>query len=462
MSEETVMANDLLEGKRHIHMIGIGGSGMFPLAQILHTKGYTLSGSDCNESDILKLVRKMQIPVFMEQKAENIKGADLIVYSAAISKENPERIAAEESSIPTVERSVLLGEITKEYSDCICVSGTHGKTTTTSMLTQILIDSGADPSAVIGGKLNSTGNYGCVGNSQIMTCEACEFVDTFLKLYPNIAIVLNIDRDHLDYFHTMENLKSSFEKFCNKASRLILYNGDDKNTVDVVSKVKGKEKISFGLSENNDYYPTDIKHISGLHVSFSLNYKQEKLAKLECFAPGDHNILNAVAACAAAISVGVEPQKLAKGLKNFRGAGRRFEFIGEKNGVTIVDDYAHHPTEIEAVLKAAKNLSFSRVWALHQPFTYSRTKSLKEEFAKALSIADNVVLTDIMGGREQNTYNISSKDLADIIPGCAYCPTQMEAADYILKNAKEGDLVLTLGCGDIYKSAKMIVFGEYK
>lgn len=456
------MSNHLLDGKHRIHMIGIGGSGMFPLAQILHAKGYSLSGSDCNESDILKMVRNLNIPVLMPQKAENIQGADLIVYSAAIAKDNPERVAAEQSGIPTIERSVLLGELTRQYSDCICVSGTHGKTTTTSILTQILIDADADPTAVIGGKLKSTGNYGCVGTSQIMSCEACEFVDTFLHLFPDIAVVLNIDCDHLDYFHTMENMKNSFEKFCNKASRLVLYNGDDDNTREVVSRLTDKETVSFGFSSNNDYYPADIKHLSGLHTSFVLMHHGEKIANLDCFVPGEHNILNATAACAAALAVGIPPEKLSVGLSNFRGAGRRFEMIGEKNGVTIVDDYAHHPTEIAATLNAAKKLSFSKIWALHQPFTYSRTKMLLSEFAEALSIADEVVLTDIMGGREKNTYEISAEDLAAITPNCHHCPTQQEAADYILAHAQPGDLVLTLGCGDIYKAAKMIVFGNYQ
>lgn len=456
------MSNNLLKGKRHIHMIGIGGSGMFPLAQILHEKGYLLSGSDCNESDIVKMVRKLDIPIVMEQRAENINGADLVVYSAAISKENPELAAAEQSGIPTVERKVLLGELTRQYSDCICVSGTHGKTTTTSMLAQILMDAGADPSAVIGGKLKSTGNYGCVGHSQIMACEACEFVDTFLQLSPAVAVVLNIDRDHLDYFHTMERLKASFEAFCKKASRLVLYNGDDPNTVEVVSRLKGKPLASFGFSDANDYYPSDIKHLSGLHSHFSLMYRGKQLAELDCFVPGTHNILNSVAACACALSVGIEPEQLAKGLRNFRGTGRRFEWIGEKNGITIVDDYAHHPTEIAAVLNAAKELPFQTVWALHQPFTFSRTKLLLPEFAKALSLADEVVLTDIMAGREKNTSGVSANDLANIIPNCHLCPSQREAADYILEHAKPGDLVITLGCGDIYKAAKMIVFGDYQ
>lgn len=452
----------LLEGKKHIHFIGIGGSGMFPLAQILHTEGYYLTGSDNNESDILKMVRALGIPVTMGQRAENIQGADLIVHSAAIMEDNPELIAARKSGVPTIERSVLLGLITQRYSDCICVSGTHGKTTTTSMLTQILLDADMDPSAVIGGKLKSINSYGRCGKSQIMTCEACEFVDTFLHLSPDVAVVLNIDCDHMDYFKTMENLKNSFEKFCRKATKCVIYNGDDANTREVVARLEGKRTISFGISPENDYYPANIRHVDGLHTEYDLCFQGKTLSHMEIYVPGDHNIGNSVAACAAALEAGAPVEKLAKGLANFRGAGRRFELLGKVNGITVVDDYAHHPAEVAATLRAAKGLNFKKVWAVHQPFTYSRTKMLLHEFADALSIADRVVLTEIMGSREKNTWNIYSKDLAALIPGCKWFTTQEEVAKYVLENAQEGDLVLTLGCGDIYKAAKIMLNGHYE
>lgn len=452
----------LLDGKKHVHFIGIGGSGMFPLAQILNKEGYYLTGSDNNESDIIKMVRDLGIPVAMGQAAENIDGADLIVYSAAIMSDNPELIAAKNSGVQTIERSVLLGEITRRYSNCLCVSGTHGKTTTTSMLTQILLDADMDPSAVIGGKLKSIGGYGRSGESAIMTCEACEFVDTFLELSPDVAIVLNIDCDHMDYFKTMDNMKLSYEKFCASASKAVIYNGDDENTVEVVGRIEGKKLISYGMTEKNDFYPKNITHIDGLHTRYDLYSKGEYLATLDLFVPGEHNIGNSIAACAAALEAGVAADKLSKGLVNFKGAGRRFELLGKINGITVVDDYAHHPAEVEAVLKAAKSLNFKKVWAVHQPFTYSRTKLLLDDFAKALSIADRTVLTEIMGSREKNTYNIYAKDLAEKTKNCVWFTTQREVADYVLENAADGDLVITLGCGDIYKAAKMMLYGEYE
>ncbi len=445
-----------LENKRHIHFIGIGGSGMFPLAQILHAKGYYLTGSDNNETDTLQMVREMGIPVTLGQKAENIEGADLIVHTAAIMPDNPELIAARESGVPTIERSVLLGEITAHYSDAVCISGTHGKTTTTSMTTQILLDAGIDPTCVIGGKLPAIHGSGRVGKSPVMVCEACEFVDTFLKLYPDIAVILNIDADHLDYFKTMENLIASFRKFAEKATKVLIVNGDDLNTQKAVSGLD-KRILTFGYAPTNDYYPKNIVHVDGVTLSFDLCRKEEVLTRITLHIPGDHNILNAIAACVASHEAGATWEQCAAGLNAFHGAQRRFEVLGKIDGITVADDYGHHPTEIEATLKAAKALPFKRVWAVHQPFTYSRTATLLDDFARVLSHADFVVLSEIMGSREKNTYNIYAKDLAAKIHGCVWFPDFPEIADYVVKNARPGDLILTLGCGDINKCAHLIV-----
>ena len=445
-----------LENKRHIHFIGIGGSGMFPLAQILHAKGYYLTGSDNNETDTLQMVREMGIPVTLGQKAENIEGADLIVHTAAIMPDNPELIAARKSGVPTIERSVLLGEITAHYSDAVCISGTHGKTTTTSMTTQILLDAGIDPTCVIGGKLPAIHGSGRVGKSPVMVCEACEFVDTFLKLYPDIAVILNIDADHLDYFKTMENLIASFRKFAEKATKVLIVNGDDLNTQKAVSGLD-KRILTFGYAPTNDYYPKNIVHVDGVTLSFDLCRKEEVLTRITLHIPGDHNILNAIAACVASHEAGATWEQCAAGLNAFHGAQRRFEVLGKIGGVTVADDYGHHPTEIEATLKAAKALPFKRVWAVHQPFTYSRTATLLDDFARVLSHADFVVLSEIMGSREKNTYNIYAKDLAAKIPNCVWFPDFPEIADYVVKNARPGDLILTLGCGDINKCAHLIV-----
>lgn len=446
----------LLENKKHIHFIGIGGSGMFPLAQILHGKGYYLTGSDNNETDTLQMVREMGIPVTLGQKAENIEGADLIVHTAAIMDDNPELIAARASGVPTIERSVLLGEISAWYPAAICVSGTHGKTTTSSMTTQILLDAGLDPTCVIGGKLPAIHGGGRIGKSGTMVCEACEFVDTFLKLHPDIAVILNIDADHLDYFKTMENLIASFHKFASMATRAVIANGDDQNTLKALKDLD-RRIITFGYASINDYYPANIEHVDGVTISFDLCRDSEILTPIRLHVPGDHNILNAIAACIAAHEAGARWEQCAKGLDAFHGAQRRFEVLGKFGGITVADDYGHHPTEITATLTAAKKLPFKRVWAVHQPFTYSRTAMLLDDFAKALSIADRVVLSEIMGSREKNTWNIYAKDLAEKIPGCVWFPEFPEIAGYVVEHAEPGDLIITLGCGDVNKCAHMMV-----
>lgn len=438
---------------------------MYPLAQILHTKGYYLTGSDNNETATLQAVRDMGIPVMFGQRAENIEGADLIVFSAAIMEDNPELIAARkaaESGVCLVERAELLGLVTEQFSKAFCVSGTHGKTTTTSMLMMILLAADVDPSAVIGGKLRAIGGSGRAGKSEFMVCEACEFKDTFLHLFPNVSIILNIDEDHMDYFKTMDNLKRSFEKFCGLTTDLIIANGDDPNVREVLKNSDTKAKIkTYGSTELNNFYPLNIRQLSDFHWKFDLEHVDtnidETLCEIDLHIPGKHNVYNAVAAAAAAYSMGISVSAIQKGLSEFTGAMRRFEKLAEVGGVTFVDDYGHHPAEITATLKTAKAMSFKRVWCVHQPFTYSRTAMLLDDFAKALSIADKVVLTEIMGSREKNTYNIYSKDLAAKIDGCVWFPTFEEVAEYVVDNVREGDLVITTSCGDVYKVADMMI-----
>ena len=449
---------DFLKGKKHIHFIGIGGSGMYPLAQILHSKGYYLTGSDNNETETLKAVRSMGIKVYMGQRAENIEGADLIIYTAAIMSDNPELIAARESGALTLERCELLGLVTSKYDKAVCVSGTHGKTTTSSMLTHIFLAQGIDLSAVIGGKLRAIAGSGRAGSSDVMVCEACEFSNTFLHLFPNISVILNIDADHLDYFKTMDNLKASFTKFCDRTTDILVINGDDDNTVEAVNASSfDKEIITFGETSKNRYYPENIERITDFRTDFDLMENGRKLDRISIHVPGTHNVLNAVAACAAAIAAGAEIASLNKGLETFFGAGRRFERLCDIRGITVVDDYAHHPAEIAATLTTAKAMTdFKRVWAVHQPFTYSRTATLMDDFADALSIADRVVLTEIMGSREKNTYNVYSADLAAKIDGCKWFPTFEEVAQFVANNAESGDMIITLGCGDVYKVAYRI------
>ena len=447
---------DFLTGKKHIHFIGIGGSGMYPLAQILHSKGFYLTGSDNNETETLELVRNMGITVYLGQRAENIKGADLIVYTAAIMDDNPELIAAKESGVTTIERATLLGLITSRYSNSICVSGTHGKTTATSMLTQIFLAENIDISAVIGGKLKAIGGSGIAGSSDTMVCEACEFLDHFLKLSVDVAVVLNIDEDHLDYFKNLDNIINSFRQFCENATKAVIINGDDANSMKAIEGIGGKDIITFGKGSGNNWYPENVRHIGSLDTYFTIMHDGKALCEVAIHVPGEHNVLNAVAAAAAAYYCGVSAEAVARGLDEFKGAGRRFEKYGEYGGITVVDDYGHHPAEIGATLSTAKGMGFKRVWAVHQPFTYSRTHTLMDDFAEVLSIADKTVLTEIMGSREKNTFNVYSKDLCDKIDGAVWFPEFEQVADYVCENAKEGDLIITLGCGDVYKVARMI------
>ena len=463
--------SSVLEGKQHIHMIGIGGSGMYPLAQVLHAKGYYLTGSDNNETDTLAAVRALGIPVQLGQLAENIAGADLVVYSAAIAKTNPERAAAEASGVAMMERSELLGLVSEWYRNAVCIAGTHGKTTTTSMLAQILFTAGIDLSAVIGGKLPAIGGSGRAGSSDVFVCEACEYVDTFLHLSPDIAVILNIDEDHMEYFHTLENLKASFTKFAQKSSRYVLYNGDDANSCEAASAVTGKEMIRFGTGEECEWRVTEIRHTSTQQTVFNVWHNGECLGEATLLIPGMHNVLNALAAIAAAHLVGLNFAQCQAGLLAFHGAKRRFDVHAHCGGITVADDYGHHPAEIAATLKAAKAMPYRRVIAVHQPFTYSRTERLLDDFADALRIADVVALTDIMGGREENTRGIFTRMLAEKIPGCIWFPQDEtvpdsndtrkyrnfdDVCDAVCKLAAPGDLIITLGCGDVNKLSKQI------
>ncbi len=474
-TERFFMIDDkILENIRHVHFIGIGGSGMYPIVQIFHSKGYFITGSDNNETETLDAVRKMGIEVFLGQRAENIGDADLIIYTAAIMADNPELIASKEAEKAgkayLCERADILGLITGWYDDAVCVCGTHGKTTTSSMLTQIFLDEGTDISCVIGGKLPSIGGSGRSGSSSIMVCESCEYQDHFLKFHPDVAVILNVDADHLEYFKNIENIIRSFNIFANMTSKCIVFNGDDENSHKAVDGVD-KEKITFGFDKSNDYSAV-ITGTKGLVTNFDVFFKGEPQGSFRIHVPGVHNVLNALAAIAAARYEGVSWEGIRKGLDNFFGAIRRFQKIDEVNGITIVDDYAHHPKEIECTLKAAKGLDFKRVWAVFQPFTYSRTKILMDDFVSALSIADIAVLTDIMGSREKNTDHIYTEMLGEKIKGSVYFVNDhelvdkqtaeqknanfMQCVEYIAENAQEGDLVITLGCGDVYKLAKLL------
>lgn len=441
---------------KNVHFIGIGGSGMFPLAHILKEKGFNVSGTDIYESDTLQRVRNLGINVYTKHSDNNVQGKDLVVFSAAIKEENPEIKAAKGAGIPIIERSVMLGLIFNKYKYSIGVSGTHGKTTTTSMITSVLIDADKNPTAVIGATLKKIGGNSCIGSSDIMVSEACEYVDSFLQLFPKISVITNIEADHLDYFGTFENVIDSFKEYALQTSQIVVANGDSEIVRDVTKNLPA-EVLCFGLSEDNEYYAKNISYNSMQQASFDIFHRSDNVAHVELSVPGKHNIYNSLAAYIVCEKSGVSPKIFEKSITSFTGAHRRFEILLKKDGVTVVDDFAHHPTEIKTTLSATAKMDFKRVWAIFQPHTFSRTFMFQNEFAEALSIADKVIISDILPVRETNTYGVKSTDLTDKIKGSYYIPTFEEISEFISKNVRSGDLVITLGGGNIYKCATMIV-----
>lgn len=449
--------DDILKRVKRIHFIGIGGSGMCPLAEILISLGYKLSGSDNNDTETFRRIEKEGAKVHLGQVKENLTDdIELVIYTNAILAGNEELEYAKEH-FPCFERAELLGAMSRIFTNCIGVCGTHGKTTTSSMITQILLEAGLDPSAVIGGKLPVIDAYGRYGHSQNFVCESCEFNNTFLHMNPDIAVILNIDEDHLDFFKNLDNIKKSFREFAEKTTKTIIYNGDDKNTVDTLKGITGKKLISIGKNDGNEWTAKNIDVPGGFHSSYDVYHNGKFITKVEISVPGEHNILNSLCAFVAAYESGADVESICRGLKAFGGAGRRFELLGTYKGITFADDYAHHPTELKVTLEAAMKMGYKRVWAVHQPFTYSRTSLLLDDFAEVLQIPDKCVISAIMGSREINTIGITAKDLADKVPGSIQLDTFDEICDYVLANAQEGDLVITLGCGDIYKAARMMV-----
>lgn len=446
----------LLDGVKKIHFIGCGGSGMYPLIQILASKGYQISGSDVLDGSIIQAERAMGVQVALGHSADNVIGADLVVYSAAIAKNNVEISAAASYGIRTIERSVLLGYVSRLYKSSICVAGTHGKTTTTAMITTALELAGRDPSAVIGGKLPLIGGYGKSGSGDDIVIEACEYAETFLKLTPYLSVVLNIDNDHLDYYGSMGELKFAFKRFALMTRFMIFANADDQNTMDVMYTLDRRVR-TFAINTSADYRAVNISEYKPGFYAFDLKAWDGQNGRIRLGVPGYHNIYNALAMCAVCRSIGLSVEQCAEAALNFKGAGRRFEVYGECNGAVVMDDYAHHPTELRATLTTAKKMGYQRVIAVHQPFTYSRTKMLLDDFAEVLKLADITVLTPILGSREVDDGSICSADLAAKLPGSVLVDSLEAAAAWVKQNAQEGDLVITLGCGDVYKASKMMV-----
>ena len=453
-----------LKNKQKIHCIGIGGIGLSAIADILIARGFKVSGSDMNRGETIEKLINDGAEIHIGHKAENIEGADLVIYSAAIGKDNPELVRAEELGIQTVTRAEMLGLLMEQNENSVAVAGTHGKTTTTSMISLILKNADLDPTLLVGGNLHELDGNVRVGNSSYFVTEACEYMDSFLSLRPKFEIILNIDSDHLDYFKDIDHIVESFEKFTRlvpEDGMIIAYSANP-----FVSKaVKGmKNVITFGLEESCDYSAINVEFDHGGLPSYELYKKGEKLGNIKLSIPGEHNILNSLAAVACADIMGVSLDIMKETLEAYKGTERRFDIMGvTKKGAKVVDDYAHHPTEIRATLKAAHNVPHNKMWVIFQPHTYTRTIALFDEFAEAFSEPDGIVLAEIYAAREKNIHKISSSALVPAIKErfpekeVTYFPDFDEIVGFIDRHAKEGDLVITMGAGDVYKIGEMLL-----
>jgi len=448
---------------KKIHMIGIGGVSMSGIAEILVNWGFQVSGSDRSDSEILHILNDAGIKTFIGHNAENITNPDCVVYTAAISQDNPELVRAKELNIPIIERSDFLGELTRCYENTIAISGTHGKTTTTSLVSLCFVESLKDPSVQVGAIIKELdGNYR-VGNSENFIIEACEYVESFLKFSPKSEIILNIDNDHLDYYKNMENVKNAFIKYVKllpEDGHLVI-NADDPNCLDLPIYSKAPA-IKYGI-ENDDV------DFSAQNIIFDENglpefdcYKHHKFfGHFKLSIPGRHNVLNALSCIALCDAYGISIDAMQSALEKFTGADRRFQFKGMLNGAKVYDDYGHHPTEVSAVAKALNNKKFNKSWVVFQPHTYSRTFNHLNDFAESLLSFDNIIITDIYAARETNTYNISSEDLVDAIiklgKDAKYIPSLEDCASYLKENVETDDIVLTLGAGTVTNIGAMLI-----
>ena len=454
---------DNIKKYKNIHMIGIGGISMSGIAEILVNWGFKVSGSDRTDSEILHTLQNAGIKIHIGHDAKNVEGSDCVVFTAAISKDNPELVHAKELGIPVIERSDFLGELTRCYQNTIAISGTHGKTTTTSLVSLCFVEAQKDPSIQVGAIIKElNGNYK-VGNSENFIIEACEYVESFLKFSPRSEIILNIDNDHLDYYKNMENVKKAFIKYVKllpEDGHLII-NADDANCLDLPIYSKA-HAIKYGIeNEDVDFSAQNIVFSQDGFPEFDVYKFGDFYSHFKLSIPGRHNVLNALSCIALCDAYDIDKSCMQSAFEKFTGADRRFEFKGIVNGAKVYDDYGHHPTEVAATAKALNNKKFNKSWVVFQPHTYSRTFNLLDDFAHALLSFDNIIVTDIYAARENNTYNISSKDLADAIiklgKDAKYIPSLDDCASYLKENVKENDIVLTLGAGTVTKIGPMIV-----
>ena len=446
-----------------VHMIGIGGVSMSGIAEILQNWGFTVTGSDTNQSAITEELNSRGIKVTIGHNLDNIKNADVVVHSAAINQNDPELVEAKKLNIPTVERAEFLGEITKCYKDTITVAGTHGKTTTTSMVSLAFLESNLDPSIQVGAILNKINGNNKVGNSEHFIIEACEYVESFLKFSPKSAIVLNIDNDHLDYFKTFENVKNAFIKYVELLpdDGYLVVNGDDSNCLDLRNHTKAK-CITYGITnKHTDFFAVNIVFDDNGFPEFDVYQNDKFYSRIKLSVPGMHNVSNCLACIAMCHQYGITPENIKNALIDFTGANRRFEFKGTVNGAKVFDDYGHHPTEIIATAKSLMNKKYNKSWVIFQPHTYSRTKNLLDDFAKALLNFDNIIIVDIYAARETNTYGVSSQDLVDRIHALGktaqYISDFEQCVKYVKSNVNENDIVMTLGAGTVTQIGPMLV-----
>lgn len=446
-----------------VYFVGIGGISMSGLAEILADAGFTVSGSDRSRSALTDMLESKGINVFYGQRAENITdNIDCVVFTSAIGRDNPEYIAAHEKKIPCLTRAELLGQIMKNYATPIAVSGTHGKTTTTSMISEILLRANLDPTLSIGGILKTIGGNIRVGKSQYFVTEACEYTNSFLSFFPKIGIILNIEEDHLDFFKDLADIRSSFRRFAGLLPEdgCLVINAGIPDCQEITEGLACRV-VTFGTDREADYYPSDISYDEKGNPRFVLHGPDGSCTEISLQVPGDHNMANALAAAAVADLLSVDSSCTAQALHGFTGTDRRFEYKGSIGGVTIIDDYSHHPTEITSALKAAARYPHRTLWCVFQPHTYSRTKAFLKDFARALTLADKVILADIYAARETDTLGISSETLLREIQAlgqeCYYFPSFDEIENFLLENCINGDLLITMGAGDVVKIGETLL-----
>lgn len=442
---------------KNIYFVGIGGVSMSGLAEILLDRGYKISGTDVGISDTVKHLSDLGIKINIGHKYENITGdIDLVVYTAAVKDDNEELIAARDLGIKTIKRSELLGHIMNGFQKSVAVAGTHGKTTTSSMVSEILINADFDPTVTIGGNLKSIGGNIQIGKSDYFVAEACEYCDSFLNFNPYIGIILNVDCDHLDYFKTFDNIKASFNKFAKRIHENgYLFIDKDCKSIDVVTKDLNCHIVTFSITDDSaDYYAKNIVLHDCGKASFDIYFRGEMLSHVDLDIPGKHNVLNATAAFAVCYTLGASVQKIVEALGNYEGADRRFQYKGVYKTSKVIDDYAHHPTEVAATLRAAQELNRNKLWCIFQPHTYSRTKNLLSEFSEAFYGVDKVILADIYAAREKDLGEINSKILADEINkksnNAIYIGDFKKIEEYIRENCSDNDVIITMGAGNVY------------